>query len=172
MVTGATVDSDVRNFAYTADDERIAVKRGSSWTWTLRDQGGKVLRELTSLETSNPFGRTAQAWSKDCTFRDGLLLASISIPSGSPSPTTSHYHLDHLDHLGTPRMITSDGGTVVSQVDPMSSHWNLLVSLNCKFEATVLLKVAVEAKNRDEAEKKKEDPPVKKAPSDHTDGHS
>ena len=111
MVTAATVDSDVRNFAYTADDERIAVRRGSSWTWTVRDQSGKVLRELTSLETSNPFGLTAHAWSKDYVFRDGLLLASISIPAGASTPTTYHYH---LDHLGSPRMITRDGGTVVS----------------------------------------------------------
>ncbi len=93
MVTKATVGTDIRNFAYTADDERIAVKQGASWTWIVRDQGGKVLREFTSLET-NPFGLTAHTWSKDYVWRDGLLLASIS-PNGS-STTTYHYHLDHL----------------------------------------------------------------------------
>jgi hypothetical protein len=55
MVTPATIDSDVRNPAYAAHDERIAIRRGSSWAWTLQDQSGKVLRELTSLETSSPF---------------------------------------------------------------------------------------------------------------------
>ncbi len=107
MVTRATVDSDVRNFAYTADDERIAVRRGSFWTWTMRDQSGKVLREFISLETSNPFGLTAHAWSKDHLFRDGLLLAPISIPSGASAP----------DHLSLPPRHAPDDhrrrGTVV-----------------------------------------------------------
>jgi RHS repeat-associated protein len=111
MVTSATVGSDIRNFAYTADDERIAVRQGVSWTWSVRDQGAKVLREFTSTETSNPFGLTAHTWIKDYVWRDGLLLASVSIPAGFSTPKTYHYH---LDHLGTPRMITTDNGIVVS----------------------------------------------------------
>ena len=110
MVTQATVGTDVRDFVYTADDERIAVKRGASWTWSVRDQGGKVLREYTSSGAS-PFALTAHVWSKDYVWRDGLLLASISVPAGFSTPATYHYH---LDHLGTPRLITRDGGTIVS----------------------------------------------------------
>jgi RHS repeat-associated protein len=353
MMTKATVGTDVRNFVYTADDERIAVKQGATWTWSVRDQSGKVLREFTSMETGNPFALSGHAWTKDYVWRDGLLLASTSIPAGYSSPVTYHYH---LNHLGTPRMITRDGGVVVSnhtyypfgsemdlapqenpveamkftgherdvvagsnhsvdymharyynanlgrflevdpktdinknlpnplrwnrysyvqnnplnatdpngkdtyeinrtigahtarspynpithtfiattsggairtyswgntpdqftqngwnenkpedqvaakealdkhlavkvgdstldpyvkaafdalKVDPMSAHWNLGVFLNCKFEAGVLLKVAIEAKNSDEEEKKKNAPPVKKAPPDqpHKDDH-
>jgi RHS repeat-associated protein len=111
MATSATVGSDIRNFAYTADDERIAVRQGVSWTWSVRDPGAKVLREFTSTETSNPFRLTGHTWTKDYVWRDGQLLASISIPAGFSTSTTYHYH---LDHLGTPRMITTDNGIVVS----------------------------------------------------------
>jgi RHS repeat-associated protein len=111
MVTGATVGSDQRDFAYTADDERIAVRQGLSWTWTVRDQGSKVLREFTSLETSSsPLALSSHTWSKDYVWRDGLLLASVS--QSSSGPTTYHYH---LDHLGTPRMITGNGGILVGK---------------------------------------------------------
>jgi RHS repeat-associated protein len=108
MMTGATVGSDVRQFIYTADDERIAVKQGASWTWTIRDQSGKVLREFTSLESgSGPnLAMTDRHWAKDYIWRDGLLLATVS-PSG-----TLHYH---LDHLGTPRLITDANGVKVAE---------------------------------------------------------
>ena len=97
MMTEATVDSDDRQYVYTADDERIAVKRGASWTWTVRDLSNKVLREFTSVETGPSFAMTGRSWVKDYVWRDGLLLATTT-PSG-----TLNYH---LDHLGTPRLIT------------------------------------------------------------------
>jgi len=124
MMTRAAVGTDIRNFVYTADDERIAVKQGLSWTWSVRDQGGKVLREFTSLETSSPFALSAHIWSKDYVWRDGQLLASTSIPAGSSSPVTYHYH---LNHLGTPRMITRDAGIVVSNHNyyPFGSEMDL-----------------------------------------------
>jgi hypothetical protein len=77
----------------------------------VRDEGAKVLREFTSMETSNPFGLTGHTWTKDYVWRDGLLLASIAIPAGLSTPTTYDYH---LDHFGTPTMITTDNGMVVS----------------------------------------------------------
>ena len=108
MMTEATVGSDVRQFIYTANDERIAIKQGVSWTWTLRDQSGKVLREFTSLESgSGPnLAMTNWQWAKDYVWRDGLLLATVT-PSG-----TLHYH---LDHLGTPRLITDSNGVKVAE---------------------------------------------------------
>jgi hypothetical protein len=48
----ATVGSDDRQFVYTADDERIAIRQGVSWTWTVRGLDQKVLREFTSLEVN------------------------------------------------------------------------------------------------------------------------
>jgi YD repeat-containing protein len=78
MVRRATVGTDIRDFVYTADDERIAVRQGVSWTWTVRDQSGKVLREFTSVETSSsPLTLTSHYWSKDYVWRSGLLLASV-----------------------------------------------------------------------------------------------
>jgi RHS repeat-associated protein len=111
MVTGATVGSDVRDFAYTASGERIAVRQGLSWTWTVRDQGNKVLREFTSLEApSLPLALSAHTWSKDYIWRDGQLLASVF--QTASGPTTYHYH---LDQLGTPRLITGNGGVLVAK---------------------------------------------------------
>ncbi|HEX2211914.1 MAG TPA: RHS repeat-associated core domain-containing protein, partial [Mycobacterium sp.] len=49
-------------------------------------------------------------WVKDYVYRDGLLLASRQREPGATSPTTYHYH---LDHLGTPRRIIDDSGRIV-----------------------------------------------------------
>jgi RHS repeat-associated protein len=111
MVTRATVGSDDRIFVYTADDERIAVRQGVSWTWIVRDQSSKVLRQLTSLETSSsPLALSNHTWSKDYVWRSGLLLATVF--QNSSGLATYHYH---LDHLGTPRMITASGGVLVAK---------------------------------------------------------
>ena len=32
-------------YLYTPGDERIGVQRGTWWTWSVRDEGGKVLRQ-------------------------------------------------------------------------------------------------------------------------------
>jgi RHS repeat-associated protein len=108
MMTEATVWSDDRQFIYTADGERIGVRQGSSWTWMVRDLNGKVLREFTSLEPNGSPGlpTTSRQWAKDYVWRDGLLLATVT-PSG-----TLHYH---LDHLGTPRLVTDDNGVRVAE---------------------------------------------------------
>jgi RHS repeat-associated protein len=83
-------------YLYTADDERFWTYNpaASSSRWTLRDLGGLVLREYTSQNTS---------WSltSDYIYRDGLLLAAET-PGG-----VRHFH---LDHLGTPRLITNGTG--------------------------------------------------------------
>jgi RHS repeat-associated protein len=83
-------------YLYTADDERIwsyNVAKNTS-RWALRDLGGKVLREYLSDN-----GR----WSvgTDYIYRDGLLLAAET--------QTGQRHF-HLDHLGTPRLITRASG--------------------------------------------------------------
>jgi RHS repeat-associated protein len=106
MMTEATVGSDDRQLLYTADDERIAVKHGASWIWTVRDPSGKVLREFTSLETGPNLAMTNWQWAKDYIWRDGLLLATTT-PTG-----TLHYH---LDHLGTPRLVTGANGVEVAE---------------------------------------------------------
>lgn len=86
---------------YTADDERVwSYKVGASPLnrWTLRDLGGKVLREYLA---------DGVGWrvERDYIYRDGLLLAAET-PAG-----VRHFH---LDHLGTPRAITDSAGTRLS----------------------------------------------------------
>jgi RHS repeat-associated protein len=127
MVRRATVGTDIRDFVYTADDERIAVRQGASWTWTVRDQSGKVLREFTSVETSSsPLTLTSHYWSKDYVWRSGLLLASVfPTTPGSTSPTKTYHH--HLDHLGTPRLVTKELGVLVGKHTyyPFGAEMNL-----------------------------------------------
>jgi RHS repeat-associated protein len=109
MLAEATANTDDRQFLYTADDERIATANGASWTWTVRGLDGKVLREFTSLQDQSTALPTAsRQWAKDYVWRDGLLLASV-IPTTPGSNTTITRHF-HLDHLGTPRLVTGDNG--------------------------------------------------------------
>ncbi len=93
-------------YLYTADDERAwSFKVNPSGVprfdrWTLRGLDGKVLRTYESSGFN---------WSgsviEDYVYRDGLLLAAET-PSGS-----RHFH---LDHLGTPRLITNGTGAQVA----------------------------------------------------------
>lgn len=100
-----------RQYVYTADDERIAMIVGSTWYWTLRDFSGKVLREMKSTAASNGTHSSWQ-WARDNVWRDGLLLSSRQ-----PSDTsTSTYHY-HLDHLGTPRVVSNTNGIIVGMHD-------------------------------------------------------
>ncbi|HSY52628.1 MAG TPA: RHS repeat-associated core domain-containing protein [Thermoanaerobaculia bacterium] len=121
----ATAGSDVRQFIYTADDERIATRNGQSWTWTVRALDNKVLREFTSLEPNGSPGlpTTARQWSKDYVWRDGLLLASVSASTSGP-PITEHFH---LDHLGTPRLVSNDNGVqmAIHAYYPFDAELNL-----------------------------------------------
>lgn len=108
-MTRATAGSDVRQFIYTADGERIATRNGQSWTWTVRGLDGKVLREFTSTEPNEQPGLpTNPLWAKDYIWRDGLLLATVEPTTpGANTTITRHYH---LDHLGTPRVVSNDAG--------------------------------------------------------------
>ncbi|MEK6374099.1 MAG: RHS repeat-associated core domain-containing protein [Acidobacteriota bacterium] len=95
-------------YVYTPADERIGVQRGSWWSWSVRDEGGKVLRQYRSSSTNLA---APALWVEDFVWRDGLLL-------GSQRPVEMggrrHYH---LDHLGTPRLITSEDGHAMSLHD-------------------------------------------------------
>ncbi|HXA20251.1 MAG TPA: RHS repeat-associated core domain-containing protein [Thermoanaerobaculia bacterium] len=101
-------NSKLEYYIYTPGDERIGVQRGSWWIWSVRDEGGKVLRQYKSSST-NP---TAPAlWLEDFVRRDGLLLGSQR-----PVEVGGRRHF-HLDHLGSPRLITADNGQMVSYHD-------------------------------------------------------
>jgi RHS repeat-associated protein len=86
--------SDEWVYLYTADDERVwSYKADNTSLWTLREPGAKVLREYT----------TAPSWAvqSDYIYRNGLLLAA---------ETSSGLRHFHLDHLGTPRLVSDATG--------------------------------------------------------------
>jgi RHS repeat-associated protein len=87
-------------YVYTAGDERFWSYRvgGGGSLWALRDVDGKVLREYEAHVNWSTY--------RDYIFRGSQLLASSH-------PTEGDRHL-HLDHLGTPRLITNAGGFLVA----------------------------------------------------------
>jgi RHS repeat-associated protein len=100
--------STLEYYVYTPSDERIGVQRGAWWWWSVRDESGKVLRQYKSSATDPT---QAALWVEDFVWRDGLLLGSQRPPEMGGR---RHFH---LDHLGTPRLITSDAGQLVSYHD-------------------------------------------------------
>jgi RHS repeat-associated protein len=81
-------------YLYTADDERVwSYKADNTSLWTLREPGAKVLREYTTSPT--------WAVQSDYIYRNGLLLAA---------ETSSGLRHFHLDHLGTPRLVSDATG--------------------------------------------------------------
>jgi RHS repeat-associated protein len=95
-------------YVYTASEERIATiavngtAEGAS-EWTLRDTGGKVLRRI---ERAGP--GASWVWREDYVYAGDRLLAS-EIDS---APRTLHYF---HDHLGSPRLVTGNGGMKVAE---------------------------------------------------------
>jgi RHS repeat-associated protein len=95
---------------YTADDERIAVVRNAwredeRWNWTIRDLSAKPLREYESFGTSD---EQDFLWVTDHYYADGRLVAADreAVEGGR-----RHFH---LDHLGTPRLVTNADGDRIS----------------------------------------------------------
>jgi len=84
-------------YLYTADGERISDRNNQTGTTTLtiRDLGGKVLRVFVNGTRT-----------KDYVWGNGMLLASVDASS-----TKRHFH---LDHLGSPRLITDTHGAKVA----------------------------------------------------------
>lgn len=106
---------------YTASDERIGTLdvaapsanakidlRPYVATWRIRGVVPQVLRELR--ESAPASGAATWSWARDWTWRDSILFAE-SLPLGANSESWRHYH---LDHLGTPRLITDESGSKVS----------------------------------------------------------
>jgi RHS repeat-associated protein len=90
-------------YVYTADDERIATYTGGgNWRFTLRDLDGKVLREVTAWQNG---ATTTWRRDRDHVYRNGMLLATVS-----EGGATEQFH---LDHLGTPRLVTNASGATI-----------------------------------------------------------
>jgi RHS repeat-associated protein len=95
-------------YVYTADDERIGVLNSDAWTWSLRGFDHELLRQFKS---SNSAPSNTWLWVEDYVYRGSLLLASERVPEEGGRRQF------HLDHLGTPRMITSPSGVLIALHD-------------------------------------------------------
>jgi len=97
-----------RNFGhylYTADDERILRFGNDGFHWTLRDLGGRLLREFhPEADRIQPI--------RDHIYRGSGLLATVNA-DGSGNLTQIRHQ--SLDHLGSPRYITDNAGNFVSE---------------------------------------------------------
>jgi RHS repeat-associated protein len=104
-------------YVYNADDERIGTIAVSgapgsatvtplSYRWTIRGLGNDVLREFD--DTPGAGGTHNWSWKEDYIYGNGHLLAA---ETSGPIPTLHFFP----DHLGTPRLITSGTGAVVSR---------------------------------------------------------
>ena len=104
-VMTARSDGQAPQFVYDANDERIGTHAPTFWTWTIRDTSGRVVREYTASTSAGRSDWTANnwTWTRDHIYRGDQALASIT-PNGGG--TTEHFH---LDHLGTPRLVTVNG---------------------------------------------------------------
>ena len=97
-----TTDATRRVYVYSASEERVAVIQvangvETSSEWTLRDGANRVLRRLSKDIAG------AWHWKEDYVYGGRRLLAA-EVPG---SERVRHFH---LDHLGTPRLITGNGG--------------------------------------------------------------
>jgi RHS repeat-associated protein len=105
-MTKSVVDGATRHYAYSPSDERIATFEGTAGgtrsDWTIRDQAGQVLRRY-SRETTGEW-----KWHEDYIYRGSQMLAAEVLDTAR----TRHFH---LDHLGTPRLITGNGGAELSR---------------------------------------------------------
>lgn len=93
-----------RQYLYTADGERLATVSPGRELWTLRGPDNQVLRDIEHLSTG-------WRWVEDYVYRGSGLLASIS-NTGNPATAERHYH---LDHLGSPRLVTGSLKQVVAR---------------------------------------------------------
>ncbi|MFP5247484.1 MAG: RHS repeat-associated core domain-containing protein, partial [Thermoanaerobaculia bacterium] len=110
-----TSSSDVagephRIYIYTPNDERIATvtlaNGAETWSeWTLRDSSGKVLRRIDRYR--NASNEWEWRWRQDYIYLNGLLLAA----EVDTSEKVRHFF---LDHLGSPRLVTGNGGVRIA----------------------------------------------------------
>ena len=93
------------HYLYTADDERILRFSSDGLHWSLRDFGGRLLREFRpQADRIQPI--------RDHVYRGSGLLATIGVDGSGNLTQVRH---QSLDHLGSPRYITDGSGVFVSE---------------------------------------------------------
>jgi RHS repeat-associated protein len=104
---GSSGDPERKRYLYSPSDERIAVIEDDSVEWTVRNPEGQVLRRYTS-----PALNATLSWKEDYIYRGRSLLAAEVARDNDGRPRRRQFH---LDHLGTPRLITVDGSVELSR---------------------------------------------------------
>jgi RHS repeat-associated protein len=103
-VSDAEVTGALARFKYDAMSRRVARQVNGQWTYVVSDRSGNPLSELALTgDAVNPWAKV-----RDYVWLDGRLLAQVEY---GPSGGRSYYA--HLDHLGTPRALTSPSGQLV-----------------------------------------------------------
>ena len=115
-------------YIYNAADERVGVvecggddcSSPAPVTWSVRDEQGRVLRQFEgvySAASGNPYCFSVMrpcrmwAWAEDYAYRGEALLAAERMPEEGGR---RHFH---LDHLGSPRLVTAHDGEQIAQHD-------------------------------------------------------
>jgi RHS repeat-associated protein len=109
-VKESTIAGSRRVYIYSASDERLASFEGvtaagatGKQQWTVRDARGQVLRRFIRANDS-----ALLQWDEDYLYRETQMLAAyVNKPE-----KVLHFH---PDHLGTPRLITGNGGAKVEE---------------------------------------------------------
>ncbi len=101
-----------RRFAFTASGERVLEREGSTYSFSLRGLDNRVLREMKAAWTGAGW---SWAWEKDSIWGAGRLVASVSASDGIRHA--------HVDHLGSPRLLTNRCGQRVALLD--HNPWGL-----------------------------------------------
>lgn len=101
-------------YVYTADDERIGIVDANSYgRWMVRDFEGNVVREFEGALPHNGLPEDASwMWLEDYVYGEGG--QQVAARREAELGGTRHFH---LDHLGTPRMITNDAGAAFALHD-------------------------------------------------------
>jgi len=108
MMTEANLPNRHEQYVYDANDERIVTISATTQTrlHTLRDLANKPVREVVHDDAADTW-----KWSKDYVYLGSALFAAYV--AGEPGTAPQRHY--HLDHLGTPRLITDSGGYELSR---------------------------------------------------------
>ena len=104
MLRAKVKSTETATYVYTADDERVGVFENGEQRWMIRDLSNKVLREWEVTGS-------VWMWREDHMYRNGVLAAG---ERETAEGGTRHFH---LDHLGTPRLITDANAARIAAHD-------------------------------------------------------
>lgn len=108
-------------FEYDALGRRAARQDGSTWVEYVHEPGGRLLAEVVRPAVASG------SWStrREYVWLDGEPLAQLEYP-GPAGRTDGWTYYVHLDHLGTPRALTSEAGATVWSAAPVRPYGDVV----------------------------------------------